>query len=242
MSGEEGASRPNAAAATEDFEFAALGEAANYRRALADEFAPHLRGGVIEVGAGIGQFTAELIRLPEIRRLISVEPEGAFCARHRLAFPGRVLVEGTLDDVAGGDWDGIVSINVLEHIEEDAAELERSAALLRARHGHLCLFVPARPEIYAPIDRDFGHFRRYTLPGLRAKLEAAGFEVVRLSYFNLPGYFLWWLNFCLLKKRGFEPWKVRAYDRAIFPWAHRLESRVMRPPIGQSLIAVARAR
>ena len=99
--------------------------------------------------------------------------------------------------------------------------------------------VPARPEIYAPIDRDFGHFRRYTRPELRRKLVAAGFEVRRLNYFNFVGYFAWWLNFCLLKKRQFEQAKVRFFDRMIFPAVHTLESSIIRPPVGQSLIAVA---
>ena len=114
--------------------------------------------------------------------------------------------------------------------------------LLGARHGALCLFVPARPEIYAPMDKDFGHFRRYTRPELRRKLTQAGFEMVRLDYFNCVGYFAWWLNFCVLKKRCFEPAKLRFYDRVIFPVVRTLEARIMRPPFGQSLLAVARSQ
>src|SRR5207248_7402420 len=109
------------------------------------------------------------------------------------------------------------------------------------RHGVLCLFVPARPEIYALMDRDFGHFRRYTFRDLKAKLSRAGFNITRLHYFNVAGYFAWWLNFCALKKRRFEPGKVRVYDRYIFPAVYWLESRVLRPPFGQSLVAIARA-
>jgi hypothetical protein len=101
--------------------------------------------------------------------------------------------------------------------------------------------VPARPEIYAPIDRDFGHFRRYTFGELQEKLSRAGFKITRMHYFNSVGYFAWWLNFCVLKKRSFEPSKVRLYDRCIFPAVHWLESRVMRPPLGQSLLIIARA-
>ena len=46
--------RPNEHARTANFEFAALRAAENYRRALVREFTPHLRGRVIEIGAGIG--------------------------------------------------------------------------------------------------------------------------------------------------------------------------------------------
>ena len=197
---------------------------------------------MIEIGSGIGQITAHLLELKAIQRHLAVEPDPEFCKRHRLSFPGHELLEGIIDEVpAHSGWDAILSINVLEHVEKDALELSKYAALLKPRAGALCLFVPARPEIYAPIDRDFGHFRRYTKAELRRKLFEAGFKIERLEYFNLPGYLGWWLNFCLLKERGFSVGKVRFYDRIIFPVVHQIESKLMRPPIGQSLLAVARA-
>ena len=233
---------PNATATTEDFEFAALAEAVNYPRALIKEFEPSLRGDVIEIGAGIGQVTGLLRQLPQISRLLSIEPHPPFAARFRDTHPGAELIEGTIEQAPpGAAWDGILSINVLEHIQADEADLAAYARLLSARRGRLCLFVPARPEIYGPIDKDFGHFRRYTRPELRRKLQSAGFTIERLNYFNFVGYFAWWLNFRVLKKRRFEIAKVRAFDRLIFPIVHRIESSLIRPPFGQSLLAVARA-
>lgn len=233
--------QPNVTASTSDFEFAALAEAKNYRRALLAEFHNALHGEVIEVGAGIGQMTEHLALLAGVRSTLAVEPDAGFCAQHRVRFPDHELLEGTVADLpAQKVCDAILSINVLEHIRDDAAELECYAKLLHGRHGALCLFVPARPEIYAPIDRDFGHFRRYTYGELKRKLSQAGFTIDRLHYFNFVGYFAWWFNFCLLKKRTFEPQKVRAYDRIIFPIVHQFESKVLRPPIGQSLLAIAR--
>ena len=135
----------------------------------------------------------------------------------------------------------MLSVNVLEHIGDHEAELKLYASLLRTRKGHLCLFVPARPEIYSPIDKDFGHFCRYRRKELQPLLQQAGFEIIRLCYFNFVGYFAWWLNFCVLKKRHFEPAKVLFYDRAIFPIVHGLERRICRPPFGQSLLAIARS-
>jgi glycosyltransferase involved in cell wall biosynthesis len=44
---------------------------------------------------------------------------------------------------------------------------------------------------------------------------AAGFQIVRLSYFNLPGYFAWWLNF-----HFFEKADVRAGESALVPAVH----------------------
>ncbi|SRR6266498_2728198 len=226
-----------------NFEFQALREARNYRAALLAEFSPHIHGRVLEVGAGIGQITALLRRLSAVEYLLAVEPDPAFCRTLRLALPDQPLIQGTAATVrAPAPWHTIVSINVLEHLRDDAAELAVFAQLLRAQNGALCLLVPARPEIFAPIDEDFGHFRRYTKADLRRRLEAAGFRVLRLHYFNFAGYFGWWLNFRFLGQRTFKPTTVRLFDRLIFPWAHGLETRVCRPPIGQSLMAVASAR
>ena len=225
-----------------NFEFSALSEAKNYRTALIKEFAPVLTGNVLEVGAGVGQITEVVRRQSGVQKVMGVEPDGAFLDAFRKRLPNVALIQGTADAIhPDGRWNAVICVNVLEHIEADERELRTYRTLLARAQGHLCLFVPARPEIYAPIDKDFGHFRRYTRPELKGKLTAAGFQIVRLNYFNAVGYFAWWLNFCVMKKRAFDVGAVRLFDRVIFPMVFAWESRVLRPPFGQSLIAIAKA-
>src|SRR6202011_1380997 len=108
----------------ENFEFEALKYAVNYRQAVFNEFAPFLNGEILEVGAGIGQMTELLQRHRPSTRLRCIEPSVEFCAHHRHQFPDVDLVCGTIHDLPAGTWcDTIVSINVLEHIEEDSNEL-----------------------------------------------------------------------------------------------------------------------
>jgi SAM-dependent methyltransferase len=234
--------RPPQHAQPTNFEFNALRAAQNYRRALLREFSPHLRGRVLEIGAGIGQMTELLQLLPAIHYLLAVEPDAMLCDQLRRNLPGQPLLEGTAAALRTDSlWNAIVSINVLEHIQDDAAELRAYRELLARAKGRLCLFVPARQELYAAIDRDFGHHRRYSRPDLRLKLVQAGFALVHLRYFNWVGYFAWWFNFRLLKKRNFDAAAVRFFDRVIFPCVYALESRIATPPFGQSLIAVAQA-
>lgn len=234
---------PNAISNTEDFEFQALNEARNYRNALLHEFGPYLNGNVLEVGAGIGQLTEALRDHPGIGKLCAIEPDGGFCERIRAKFPDQLLVHGTVENLDQRQgWNAILSVNVLEHIEHDDAELESYCQFLRDAKGTLCLFVPARSEIYAPIDRDFGHFRRYTRPALQSRLEAAGFSIMRMRYYNFIGYFAWWLNFRVLKKRSFDRQAVRFFDRVIFPVVNWSETNLSAPPIGQSLLAIAKAK
>jgi SAM-dependent methyltransferase len=235
--------QPNATAQSADFEFAALSKATNYRAALLRNFDQYLCGNVLEVGAGIGQITAELLEKPRVRKLLSIEPQASYCSQLRAQFPQLDLLQGTIVNLQPGlEWNAILSVNVLEHIEADREELAAYHRLLLPAHGALCLFVPARPEIYAPLDKDFGHFRRYTKVGLRTRLEEAGFRIVRCQYYNFFGYFAWWISFCLLKKRFFDVTAVQLYDRVIFPVSNYLESHICPPPIGQSLIVTAIAQ
>src|SRR3954471_13829636 len=227
------------AEANQDFEFAALSEAENYRAALAQEFRDFLSGRVLEVGAGIGQMSAVIASQPRVTTVVAVEPEKRFVENFRALSPKVKLIHGTADSIDEKQWNAIVSINVLEHIDQHASELRRYRELLANERGCLCLFVPARPEIYARIDRDFGHFRRYKKAELGSMLAAAGFDIVRLSYFNFIGYFAWGVNFRLLNSRSFNPRAVRFFDRVIFPLGYFLERRFFRPPIGQSLLVVA---
>jgi hypothetical protein len=132
-------------------------------------------------------------------------------------------------------------VNVLEHIEHDQEELIRLHGILKQHSGHICLLIPARQEIYSDLDAHFGHFRRYNLADLQRKLQTAGFEIKLLSYFNFVGYFAWLTRFRLMKSMSFDIEQVRFFDRRIFPPCHWIESRIIRPPIGQSIIAIARA-
>lgn len=228
-------------------EFPALLEAKNYRRALISEFRPYLSGKVLEVGAGIGQLSAGLLQEKEVTELLAVEPDEVFCEIFRERHPSQPIFNGTVADIdTNSFWNALVSVNVLEHIKDDRGELSHYVRLLtnfgQRKNGYLCLFVPARPEIYAPIDRDFGHCRRYTKGDLQEKLETAGFEIVQMSYYNFPGYFAWWLSFCVLGKRRLGGGAVWLFDRLIFPPTHWLEKHLCRPPIGQNLLVIAQPR
>ena len=57
--------------------------------------------------------------------------------------------------------DSCVCLNVLEHIEDDRRALENMASVLTPS-GVIVLLVPASNALYGPIDRNLGHFRRYT--------------------------------------------------------------------------------
>ncbi len=233
---------PNAIAETEDFEFAALSEAVNYRKAIIAEFSDILRGDVLEIGAGIGQITEAILSLSNVGNLVGIEPDKGFQVGFRERLPHIKLIDGTTADLeAGCSFDSAIMVNVLEHIEHDEAELKTIHGILKPRDGHICILVPARQEIFSKLDYHFGHYRRYDKPMLKSKLERAGFHIEKLHYFNFVGYFAWALKYKILRGMDFDVNQVRLFDSKIFPKANHIETRVCRPPFGQSLIAIARA-
>jgi len=234
--------KPNTAASSEEFEFSALTAAVNYRHAIIEVFRNHLTGDVIEHGAGIGQISELVTKLPRVSSFLAVEPDGRYARRFSERLPGVPLHSGFLESLPQNTpCNTILSVNVFEHIDLDINEMAVCRQFLAKSQGTLCLLVPARPELYSQIDRDFGHFRRYTRLELKQKLLQAGFSVEKLEYFSLVGYLTWLVNFKLLGARQFDVRKLKVFDRWIFPLARRLEKLIGSPPVGQSLIVIARA-
>jgi SAM-dependent methyltransferase len=223
-------------------ELSALVEAQNYYRWVIGRFAPFIGNRVIEIGAGMGTFSRSLLTHTTVSELIMVEPgENLFpLLQKRFAGEPRVtIIHGYFQDLDPSvSADSVVLVNVLEHVAEDAALLNDVHEVLTP-DGTLLLLVPALSLIYGSLDVAFGHYRRYSKPSLADKLQEAGFQILSLSYFNLPGILGWFLTGRVLRRRTLKPRHVRLYDRWIVPWLSRLEGR-WAPPFGQSLIAIAR--
>ena len=210
-----------------------------------EQFAPHVRGHVVEVGAGIGTFSeralaagAERMLLIEPEEGCAAELERRFGADERVEIARDLLPDSPALAERAGRCDFVLCQNVLEHIDDDEAAVAAMAAAL-APGGNLSLLVPALPRLYGTLDLVYGHWRRYTPETLRAVVEASGLELLDLHYFNALGIPGWWL-----KKRSASteigPLALRAYDALAGPW--RSLERWKRPPVGLSLVAHARRR
>jgi SAM-dependent methyltransferase len=137
----------------------------------------------------------------------------------------------------GHRFDTVISINVLEHVRDDAAALATMADVVEPG-GTLAILVPAHPSLYGPYDEMEGHFRRYSRRGLRDLFTRTGLDVVRLRRFNLVGAAGWWFQYRLLRRRihGQGHFKIL---QAALPALRVLEGMV-NPPFGLSLVAVAK--
>lgn len=222
----------------------ALSDLPNYYGWIASMLDP--RGDTLEVGAGIGNFTASY--RARVGRLALVEPSqhaSALAARF-MDDPEVEVVRGTLQQALSvrPDWTGVfhslVMVNVLEHVEDDAGLLEHCARALRPE-GRLLVAVPALPWLYGTLDDLVDHVRRYTRRSLRAVAEQAGFEVRSVRYFDALGVAPWFVTGRILRSRSFHRGAAQLYDRVGVPLTRRAE-RLVPPLLGKNVALVATRR
>ena len=87
---------------------------------------------------------------------------------------------------------GIIMLNVLEHIEDDYTALIEINNLLE-QNGILILEVPSCKFLYDDYDKKLLHFRRYNMKDIISKLESAGFKIEKkthLGFLIFPIFFL----------------------------------------------------
>jgi len=198
-----------------------------------------VRGDVLEVGAGIGANTHEL-HGPSVRSWLCLEPDATLAAQAKLALAPLATCEvvvGTTLDAKLGVYDSVLYIDVLEHIEDDRAELERASALLRDG-GHLVVLCPAHQSLYSELDRAVGHFRRYDAQSLTA-CGPASLTLESAFYLDSVGMLASLANRALLKQGTPSLAQIKFWDRVMVPLSKLLDPCVGRR-LGKSVVAVWR--
>lgn len=217
-----------------------MAAARNYFAWLGRLVTPALGRRVVEVGCGIGNFTALLL---DRELVVALDRDAACLARLRERYPSQPNLRTLRGDASGPVWrelgafhpDSYACLNVLEHIPDDRRALAGMASAL-ARGGVIVLLLPAFDALYGPIDRNLGHYRRYTRASVRGLAGACGLRIRRIRFVNLAGFFGWWINARLLKRQAQSKAQIAFFDRFVVPVMSRLEA--VEPPFGQSLLVV----
>lgn len=218
----------------------AMSFAKNYHQWIVDELATYIKGTIAEVGAGTGN-VSELLLAEKPEALHAYEPsENMYpILNERFAScPNVTMFNSYFNQTPKSrPFDSIFYINVLEHIENDVEELKLARKCLDTG-GHLLIFVPALPWLFSQLDKDVGHFRRYSKNSLSQTVLDANFEIVKVRYFDIAGIVPWYINFTLLGNT-LSSSNVSAYDKYVIPVMRRLES-IVAPPIGKNLLLIAK--
>jgi SAM-dependent methyltransferase len=141
-----------------------------------------VRPRILDVGCGTGANLEMLAAFGDAVGVDVSEDALHFCRERGLTNVERGAAESL--PYADESFDLVTALDVVEHLDEDLAGLGEMRRVLKPQ-GRALLFVPAFMWLWGVQDDVSHHRRRYTLPELRARVEAAGLAVERGTYANL---------------------------------------------------------
>lgn len=163
---------------------------------------------------------------------------------------GKLFVYNILDQETSllGRYDAVLLLDVLEHIDDDAAFLRAALRHLRSG-GIVAVNVPASMMFFSDYDRVAGHVRRYTRHGLRELLENCSVDVQAMQPWGFLMIPLLLVRKSLLRRgkqadtirTGFVP--PNALSRRLLHGMKNVETALpFRMPWGTSILAWGRLR
>lgn len=203
-----------------------------YNNWLLNQISKYLRGDILEVGAGIGNFTLKLSKYGKTTAIDYDSDYTSSTSRKNANFGD---IEKGKYFFGKKTFDTIVCMNVLEHIKDDRKALRNMNSLLK-RGGRLILLVPAFSFAYGQLDHDLGHFRRYTIKSAEGKVKEAGFKIIEKKYLNWLGLIGWTINAKILGKRIIPEGQLKLFDKVarLFLFIEKFIS----PPFGLSALVI----
>jgi ubiquinone/menaquinone biosynthesis C-methylase UbiE len=200
---------------------------------------------LLDCGAGTGLFAQEMSAHLEAHVLDNHE-ESLVLLRSR--FPaGQVhVLSGPQLPFGNASFDVLTALDVLEHIEKDAAAVTEFARVLKPG-GLAVITVPASMALWSDWDVSLHHYRRYNRKDLLALFPSADWEPVYVNHVNSLVYPAVWL---VRKWQRLMGTRQRMEDRCPPEFLNRLLQRIfvrtgrsrLRAPFGVGLLLVIRRR
>lgn len=186
---------------------------------------------VLDIGCGGGALLTILKRRGH--PAFGLEPNEALVRAATERDPDLRIFVGTGEDVdkLGRRFASITIIDVLEHIEDDTAQLSRIRDALEPG-GQLVVLVPACQALYGRRDLRNGHYRRYSKKELVSKVRRAGFTIDQARHWNALGFVPYWLSERVLRREldgdirtdKAKSLPKRLVIRALHAWYRKVEN------------------
>jgi SAM-dependent methyltransferase len=225
----------------------AFAKAERFNKWLYDAVAGYYKGEILEIGSGIGNISKLLLERGEPVTLSDVRIN--YCEILKRRFKDNTRLKGvfqvdlSLTDFSDkyqpllASFDTIIALNVIEHIKNDKLAIQNCKSLLK-KDGRLVILVPAFQSLYNSLDKELGHFKRYTRKSLSELLIKEEMEMVTKRYFNSPGIPGWWISGSVFKSKIISDTQLNIYDKLVPLF--RIIDKTTLHLAGLSVIAVAK--
>ena len=202
---------------------------------------PWLGQTVLEIGAGLGNLT---LKLCQRQRYLASDVDVLHLDYLRNRFGQnswmdirKIDVEEPRDfDFIRREFDTVLCLNVLEHVEDHRGALENIFNAI-VSGGNAIVLVPQGRWLFGSLDCVLEHKRRYKRAELIELFESAGFDRPTVFSFNRIGSVPWFINSRVLRRENLSRFQLKLFDSFIWFWS-RIDRFVPLP--GLSLIAVGR--
>lgn len=216
-----------------------MSQAVFYNKWTLRKFDKYLKGKILEVGCGIGTFTETLSKYGKVT---AIDVDGNLINTSKEN--NNLNFQIGYGDIEKGEYffkdqqfNSVICINVLEHIENDNQAIKNLYKILKEQ-GILILLIPAHPFLYGEIDKSIGHFRRYTKKDIRQLLEKEGFNVLQFKTLNMIGAIGWFFSGRVFKNKIVDQTKIKLFN-LLAPVFLTIEE-FINPPFGTSFLIIAK--
>ncbi len=215
--------------------------ASNWKNYYAAIFRPYVRGRVLDAGCGMG-VNADHLWNDQVKAYTFLEPDKRLLDQvpthvKTPALQQAERIAGTSGNLSGRQFDTVLYLDVIEHIEDSKAELRRAYDLL-APGGHLLILVPAFNYLYSDFDKAIGHYRRYDKVILKEELPPE-LERITTRYLDSLGMLMSLGNKWFLKQSEPKLAQILFWDRNVVPLS-RVSDKILFHGFGRSLLSISR--
>jgi len=217
--------------------------AGKYNQWLFSQCKNHIGKRVIEVGAGVGNITKylvnkELVLATDVIKFYLDELKTNFQGYRNVEVQKLDLLDKSVPSRLRRAYrpDSILLLNVIEHVEDATLDLQNINRLLE-KGGKFIILVPAHSFLFSKMDKNLGHYRRYSKKNLALLLTKAGFEIEEMRYLNFIGACGWFVNGKILRKKLIPSRQLRVFDFLVNVLSIE---KIISPPFGLSVLAIAK--
>lgn len=137
-----------------------------------------IAGSVLDVGAGSGYFSKQLLLKTNADSSCCVDT--SYGVDQDITFAGKPIQ--MRKEIERSSADLTLMMDVLEHVEDDVGLLHSYVEVV-PKHCRFLISVPAFEALWSDHDVFLGHHRRYTLAQLERVVRSAGLLPIRQCYF-----------------------------------------------------------